>query len=150
MSYLLWVRCAPFEGGPFKGASLALSVHVVDWELKSNWLIKGSLQSGARSGFSRTVSIRSRCKPYISTAEPRHDNNLSINTWKNIKVSPSLKVLVHLSPPCSSLLTDKTEIPARDINHSMTLLTHRPFSSAGHPIIRLNAASSYEASESNG
>lgn len=32
----------------------------------------------------------------------------------------------------------------------MTHLTHRVFSSAGHPIIRLNAAGAYEASQSNG
>lgn len=62
----------------------------------------------------------------------------------------SLKVSRVLSPLCSLLPTDKTQIPARDINHSMTHLTHRPFSSAGHPIIRLNVAGSYEASESNG
>lgn len=62
----------------------------------------------------------------------------------------SLQVSGPLSPLCSLLPTDKTEIPAGDINHWMTHLTHTPFSSAGHPIIRLNAASSYEASQSNG
>lgn len=53
-------------------------------------------------------------------------------------------------PLCGLQPTDKTEIPGRDINHSMTHLTHRPLSSAEHPIIRLNAAGSYEASLSNG
>ena len=55
-----------------------------------------------------------------------------------------------LSPLCSLHPTDKTEIPARDINHWMTHLTRTLFSSAGHPIIRLNAVGSYEASQSNG
>lgn len=78
------------------------------------------------------------------------DSHIKKRNKKKIRVSPSLTVSVHLSPLCRLQPTDKTGIPARDINHSMTHLTHRPFSSAGHPIIRLNAAGSYEASESNG
>lgn len=63
---------------------------------------------------------------------------------------PSFQVSGALSLLCSLLPTDKTEIPARDINHWMTHLIRTLFSSAGHPIIRLNAAGSYEASQSNG
>lgn len=58
-----------------------------------------------------------------------------------------------VSGPLSSLqLTPNWQDwePSRDINHWLTHLTHTLFSSTGHPIIRLNAASSYEASQSNG
>lgn len=62
----------------------------------------------------------------------------------------SFQVSGRLSLLCGLRPTDKTEIPARDINHWMTHLTRTLLSSAGHPIIRLNAAGSYEASQSNG
>lgn len=104
---------------------------------------------GDRSEFSNNINIRKRQKAQMPSSESRLGNNLWIHT-SNDQSLTSLKVSGLLSPLCSLLPTDKTKIPAGDINHSMTHLTHRPFSSAGHPIIRLNAVGSYEASESNG
>lgn len=100
------------------------------------------MESGDRSGDASNVDIRDRQKYSRATTAPGDGTKPWIYT--------SVKVSMLFSPLCGLLPTDKTEIPARDINHSMTHLTHRPFSTAEHPIIRLNAASSYEASESNG
>lgn len=104
---------------------------------------------GDRSEISNSISGGNRQNAQMPGLESRHGNSLWIDT-SNDQSLTSLKVAELLSPLCSELPTDKTEIQARDINHSMTHLTHRPFSSAGHPIIRLNAVGSYEASESNG
>lgn len=87
-----------------------------------------------------------RC-PVVEAAKAWHKPPVSSSNDESLT---SLKVSGLGSPLCGLRPTDKTEIPTRDINHSMTHLTHRPLSSAEHPIIRLNAAGSYKASLSNG
>lgn len=114
----------------------------------------GSMLYSGDSGQTNLLTDPWRVEPGqslgLSTLETDGNPTYALQSQDRETIYQSLKVVELLSPPGSLLLTDKTEIQARDINYSMTLLTHRPFSSNGNPVIRLNAASAYEASGSNG
>lgn len=113
--YLLRARRATFEGGPLEGATGAFGVHAED--------VGGS---------------RRRSKP--TSAPERHCGSNAAQTvvtlgkrWTSMSASSPFT-------PLRSAPTDKTHMATGDINHSMAYLTHRPFSSAAHPVIRINAA----------
>lgn len=156
-SYLLRARCGALQRGAFEGAAGALCIHADESDLKPylTWLhlTKPNLTSPVFREWWQLRALQHQKRTETSGAQwwkqPKHGTKPPAWSPDDESLS-SLKVSGLGSPLCGLRPTDKTEIPTRDINHSMTHLTHRPLSSAEHPIIRLNAAGSYEASLSNG